>query len=102
MKQTINEYDFRRAFETLRPDNFSHEGLGLLYDWLCSYEEDSASEVELDVIAICCEFNESTNKEVNQDYELDNFDYEEVSHYLEKNTLYVGRTSDDTHVYAAF
>lgn len=58
MKQTINEYQFKDAFQKCRPDNFSYEGLTALYDYLEQYEEDTGQEVELDVIAICCEFTE--------------------------------------------
>ena len=58
MKQTINEYQFRRAFEECRPNNFSYEGLTALYDYLERYEEDTETELELDVIGLCCEFSE--------------------------------------------
>ena len=34
MKQTINEYQFKRAFETTRPNYFSYEGLTALYEYL--------------------------------------------------------------------
>ena len=58
MKQNINEYQFRRAFETSRPNNFSYEGLKALFDYLEQYEEETGQELELDVIAICCDFTE--------------------------------------------
>ena len=58
MKQTINEYQFKDAFQKCRPDNFSYEGLTALYDYLEDYEADTGEEMELDVIAICCEFTE--------------------------------------------
>lgn len=69
MKQTVNKYDFRRAFETSRPDNFSHEGLGLLFDYLD--DTDTGDEYELDVIAICCDWAESPAGEIMRDYNLD-------------------------------
>ena len=43
MKQTINLYDFRRAFETTRPDNFSYEGLGILFEALEELSDDTLS-----------------------------------------------------------
>ena len=58
MKTTVNEYMFRRSFEELRPNNFSHAGLGALFDYFEQYEEDCGEEIELDVIAICCDFSE--------------------------------------------
>ena len=53
MKMTVYVNDFIDAFKKLRPDNFSHEGLVLLFDYLESLDE----EMELDVIAICCEWS---------------------------------------------
>ena len=58
MKQTINEYQFKEAFQSSRPNNFSYEGLTALYDYLEQYEEDTGQEIELDVIGLCCEFTE--------------------------------------------
>jgi hypothetical protein len=69
MKQTINEYQFKRAFETTRPNNFSYEGLTALYEYLEQYEEETGQEMELDVIGLCCEFTEYDSlKEFQQEY----------------------------------
>ena len=56
MKQTISFYDFERAFNSIRPDNFSRGGLRALFDYLEEYGSST-----LDVIAICCEFTEYEN-----------------------------------------
>ena len=58
MKTNVTNYDFHRAFESIRPDNFSYEGLNALYQTLTQWEEDGEAEYELDVIALCCEFSE--------------------------------------------
>mgnify|MGYP003125850318 FL=1 len=60
MIQTINKWDFRNAFKrTIQyRDDFSYEGLKALYDYLEEYEEDTGEQIELDVIAICCEYTE--------------------------------------------
>ena len=63
MKQSINEYDFRNAFIKLRPDNFTYEGLTALYNHLEDLEQDIGQEIELDVIALCCDFSEYENLE---------------------------------------
>ena len=69
MYQTINKSDFRDAFQKMgRASQFSYEGLGSLYDYL---EEmgDGTNGVELDVIALCCEFTEYKNlKELQENY----------------------------------
>ena len=69
MKQTINEYDFRRAFEQLRPDQFSYQGLGALFDYFEEIEDGIGEEIELDVIGICCEYTEYEDlSEFQEDY----------------------------------
>jgi len=59
MKQTVGICEFRKAFEDYnRQDNFSYEGLEALFDFLESMEDGCATETELDVVALCCEFTE--------------------------------------------
>jgi hypothetical protein len=61
MKQTVNKSMFMDAFKALRPDNFSYEGLSTLFDYLESHEEELGEEIELDVIALCCDYSEYAN-----------------------------------------
>jgi hypothetical protein len=62
MKRTINEYQFCRAFDEMnRSENFSYEGRKAIFEYLEQYEEDTGEEIELDVIAICCDFSEYAN-----------------------------------------
>ena len=63
MKTTVSETDFIDAFKKLRPSNFSYEGLIALYDYLENFEEDTDKEIELDVIAFCCDYSEWDNLE---------------------------------------
>ena len=58
MKQTVHLEDFRRSFKDIRPNNFSHEGLNALYENLIQYEDDTGEELNLDIIAICCDYSE--------------------------------------------
>jgi hypothetical protein len=74
MKQTMNEFDFKNEFKKIRPNNFSYEGLSVLYDYLTQYEEDCDTELEFDPIAYCCEYTEYENfKEVKQNYDIKSF-----------------------------
>lgn len=69
MINTISQYDFVDAFKRLRPNNFSYEGLLALFDWFEMLEEDTGQKIELDVIAICCDFSEYHDlKEFQNDY----------------------------------
>lgn len=71
MKLTINFYAFENAFKTISPDNFSYEGLRVLFDHFEEYEESTGEQVELDVIGICCEHNEDTWQNIASDYRIE-------------------------------
>ena len=73
MIKTINEYDFIDAFKKMgRTDNFSYRGLIALYDYLEILEDDIGQPIELDVIALCCEYAEYDNlEEFQADYSED-------------------------------
>ena len=59
MKKTITFSDFADAFRDYgREDNFSYFGLQALFEYLEQLEEDCGTEIELDIVAICCEFTE--------------------------------------------
>ena len=84
MKQTIDVYGFRRAFErTDRKDQFSYEGLEALFNWLEEYEEGTGEEVELDIIALCCDFMEYESlEEFHRDYDADTYpDWDKIAEY---------------------
>ena len=110
MKQTKNLYDFRQAIRDMdRKENFSHEGLEVLFDYLEQYEEDTGQEMELDVIAICCDFSEDTVEDIAANYSIDLSECEgddekkeAVMEYLQDNTSVVGETSNGSIIYQVF
>jgi len=102
MKTTVSVYDFRDAFQKIRPDNFSYEGLGALFEYLEECEADVGEEYELDVIAICCDFSEDTPESIAENYSIDisdcGGDYYEISakvkDYLIDQGVFVGEVSN--------
>jgi len=51
--------DFLEEFENHgRENQFTYEGKKALYDYLNDLSEDIGETIELDVIAICCDFTE--------------------------------------------
>lgn len=58
--QKVDSYLFCEAFKQVRPDNFSYEGLELLFEYLDNLSDDTGQDIELDVIAICCDIAEYT------------------------------------------
>lgn len=98
MIQQINESDFHDAFNKIRPDNFSYEGLSALFDYLEQYEDDTGEQIELDVIAICCDYSEYENlKEFQGDYSED---YETIDD-IENETTVI-RVDDDKFIIQNF
>ena len=71
MKRTINEHDFVDAFQgTDYQNQFSYEGKVALYEYLTELEDSTGFEIELDMIALCCEYTEYENfYEFRDDYE---------------------------------
>tara|TARA_R110000823_G_scaffold314039_1_gene442344 strand:+ start:568 stop:843 length:276 start_codon:yes stop_codon:yes gene_type:complete len=63
MKQTINFSQFIDAFNDLRPNNFTYDGLRALFEYLEELEDSTGDEIEFDVIALCCDFTEYANAE---------------------------------------
>jgi predicted ArsR family transcriptional regulator len=108
MKTTVSRYDFERAFvDANRKENFSYEALGLLFDYFEDYEEQTGEEIELDVIAICCEYSEDNPDDIITNYSIDvegmddDEKIEAVRDYLSDNTVLVGETATGF-VYLAF
>ena len=59
MLQAINFTDFTDAFNAHgRRDQFTYAGLRALFDYLECLEDDTGEPIELDVIALCCDFTE--------------------------------------------
>ena len=72
MKQTIGLNQFQDAFKNYnREDNFSKAGLRALFEYLEQYEEDIDQELELDVIALCCDYTEESLSVVLKEHNLE-------------------------------
>lgn len=109
MKQTVDFQTFRDTFRAYdRADQFSREGLELLFDHLEEMERDNGVEAELDVVALCCDYTEDTPESIARDYriDLDGVDDDDtdqaVMDYLCDNTTVVGQTSSGSIIYVNF
>ena len=100
MKNTINFYAFEREFEQCgRGNQFTREGLRSLFNYLEEYEDDCGTEIELDVIALCCEYVEYEDlDEFHGDYDSEEYpDLETLRDYTQ-----VINIDDDSFIIAAF
>ena len=76
----INEQEFVNAFDQMdRADNFTRLARMELFRWYEDLEEDLSESIELDPIAICCDWQELTGSELLREYGhlLDEGDYED-------------------------
>ena len=104
MKQTINLSQFRDEFNSIRPNNFSYEGLEILFDYL----EEMEPDLDLDVIALCCDYSDSTIDNLIQDNDIDfeGVDPDEVDatvlDYINDRSIVLGVCFDGSIVYLNF
>ena len=101
MKTYISVYSFMRAFKECRPDNFSYDGLKVLFEYLEEYEIDIGEELELDIIGLCCDFSESTFEDIAALYnveidinENEDEQKQQVIDFLQSEGAYVGETQN--------
>ena len=81
MIQRIGFCQFCDAFRDMgRNEQFTYEAKRALFDYLEELGEDIGEEIELDVIALCCEWNEETLEDVLHYYDLESLEE------LEENT----------------
>jgi len=101
MYQTISLHQFRDAFRAIRPDNFTWDGLEILFDHIESIEDDTGTPIEFDVIALCCDYSEDTPEGIARSYGLDLSEFDDddedgkraaVREYLEENTIVCGES----------
>ena len=109
MKTTVYFDDFNLAFQDCRPNNFSYEGLEVLFNYLTELENDTGEDMELDVIALCCDFCEDEYSNIFNTYtiscEVENPTEEDIKDavmaYLYDNTNVIGQT-EKTIIYQNF
>jgi len=100
MKETVTLSTFRDAFRAIRPDNFSYEGLAVLFEDL-TQDEEHCGELELDVIAFCCEYTEQTLEEANSNYNWEWQTLDELTEHICDYTHVCG-TTDKTVIFQNF
>jgi hypothetical protein len=110
MKITIEFSDFREAFRSYgRADSYTREGLEMLFNHFEELEADTGTEMTLDVIAICCDYDETHWEDVAANYSIDLSNCEDeddkieaVREYLSDNTMLVGEPLPGTFLYVVF
>lgn len=105
MKQTLTKSDFIDAFRRMdRYDQFGYEALSILFN----YFEECDPDMELDVVAICCDYAANTFEDIRDQYDID-YDgaieiedqLEIVVDYLQHHSTVCGVTADNVIVYCS-
>jgi hypothetical protein len=72
MIQRITLNEFTAAFRAHgRENQFSYEAKKALFEYLEQLEEDTGEQIELDVIGLCCEYEEADVDDIIKNYGLD-------------------------------
>lgn len=120
--QTIDRSLFVAAFERYNrvgaAGNFSYSALYILFDYLEGLSEDIGEDIKLDVITLCCDYEEVSLEDFANEYKacnLTDFDgnplslendeeeiMDRIKDYLYNNTSFVGFTDCETVVFAVF
>jgi len=71
MITTVTRYDVRDMFKEIRPNNFTYDGLTLLFDWIDNKELETDEDYLINVVDICMLWTEYENfKEIKQNYDV--------------------------------
>jgi len=92
MIQAVDLHDFRKAFsDHNRSNQFSYEGQAALFEYLEQYEEDTGEAVQLDVVALSCEYTEYETLEDFQEAYGDEYEsLDDISH----KTIVIGSVGE--------
>jgi len=91
MKTTVTSHQFVESFKHAgRESQFSRAALFALFEYLEEYENSTGEEIELDPIAICCEWAEfSSAREAASEYGFEVKDDDEAEMWLGRKTTVV-------------
>jgi len=90
-------------------NNFSYAGRSMLFEYLEQYEDDTGEKIELDIVALCCDYSEDNFEYIINNYNIDVsecVDEDEkiaaVEDYLNDNTMLIGKPFSDVFLYQVF
>lgn len=110
--KTVSKWEFISDFyRSEYKDNFTENGLVILFDYLEELSECTGENIELNLCAIACDFSEDGYETIRMNYRLDlEIDFsdmdadetrEAIIEYLQENTTVCGY-NDETVVFSAF
>ena len=74
MKTTVTRHNFIDSFTGGYKENFSYDGKLAMFEYIEEMEEEMGIELELDPIALCCEYSEYDSlKEFHENYDKEEY-----------------------------
>lgn len=91
MKTTVSFYQFREQFRIQgRESQFSRDALSALFDYIEELESDTGEEIELDVVALCCDYAEHADAvTAAKEYGWEGDDEDEALEWLRDRTTVI-------------
>ena len=104
MKHTLDHYEIVNALLNDEYASWTRLGANALAQELEEYEDSTGEELEFDIVAIRCDWNEDTAEELLSNYGQNPDDtIEDVIQYVEDNTILIIVDNDPkTYLYQAF
>ena len=97
---TAQAADMLMKFEAFGTGDDAYSLCYSMAEWLEQYEEDTGEELELDPVAIRCEYSVIELRDVCEDYTVDAD--EDPLEYLEYNTVVIPTEFEDTYIIQEF
>ena len=100
MRGITNFNDFRQAFRDYskdygKADQFSYKGLMVLFNYLEELEDDCGVEIEMDVVALCCGYMESSIRNIADKYGLIGYTRKAIINELKYKTQVIEIDDDN-------
>ena len=110
MKTTISFFEFCAAFRSMNCNNdFSDDGKRALFDYLEEVEDRTGEQIELNVLALCCEYSEDHWADIADHYQIDLPDCSDddecmaaVGEYLDSRNILIAGLDNGLFVYRIF
>lgn len=87
MIKTIGFGEFCDSFSDTYKDNFSYNGKRALFDYLENCEEETGEDIELDIVALCCDYAEYRDLEEIREMYLPSFYIKDIEDLQDRTVV---------------
>lgn len=104
IKQNVNFDMFLDSFSDTYKNNFTYEGKRALFEYLEQLSDDIGEDIELDTVALCCEYDEYENFDDIRDTYSDYFKKHNINSIedLQEHTQVIELSNNNGYIIASF